>query len=153
MNSCTSGFPRDGLWGSGPSLCPQPHSPTVPPDTPLWPGAIPSPAPPSHLQGDQSRPGPHSAPSEPGSQAAALPTPAPPLMLPLVAVCRAIGGTIIGPPVRTHLGLAPPAHLLHHPAAVPLSSQPIRASSASTVARCQRCIADTCDVPSHPPDG
>ncbi|KAK1335673.1 hypothetical protein QTO34_003466 [Cnephaeus nilssonii] len=50
-------------------------------------------------------------------------------------------------PARTCLVLAPPAHLLHHPAAVPLSWGPIGAGSASTASCCQRCIADACHVP------
>ncbi|KAK1339487.1 hypothetical protein QTO34_020170 [Cnephaeus nilssonii] len=110
------------------------------------------------------------APSAPGSWAAALPLqmvavygvisrgrppsdslsawepgggPPPPLLL-LVAACWVIG------PACTRLALALPAHLLHHPATVPLSSGPIGAHSASTAACCQRRITDACHVPCHP---
>ncbi|KAK1333252.1 hypothetical protein QTO34_006793, partial [Cnephaeus nilssonii] len=55
-----------------------------------------------------------------------------------------------GPPARTHLGLVPPAHLLHHPAVVPLLMEPIGASSTFTAACCQRRIADARHVPCRP---
>lgn len=50
---------------------------------------------------------------------------------------------------RTHLGLAPPTHLLHCAASVPLLSGPIWAGSSSTAACCQHSIANTLHVPRH----
>lgn len=108
------------------------------------PGAAPSPVPPSCLQGDLLGPGPRRAPSAPGSQAAALPPPSPPLVaicrrlvrvkpLLLVAICGAIGRASWAP-AHTRLGLAPPTHLLHHPALVLLSLRPIGVVSTSTAA-------------------
>ncbi|EPQ01908.1 Myosin heavy chain, cardiac muscle isoform [Myotis brandtii] len=67
-----------------------------------------------------------------------------PLPLLLVTICM-----VIGPSSHCH-GLAPPAHLLHHPTTVLLSSGPIRASSASTAAHCQCRIANACHVSRHP---
>ncbi|KAK1339814.1 hypothetical protein QTO34_018371 [Cnephaeus nilssonii] len=55
---------------------------------------------------------------------------APPQLPLLVTVCGVIGG-VIGP-TRTCLGLALPAHLLHHPTVVLLLSGPIWVSSTST---------------------
>ncbi|ELK26513.1 hypothetical protein MDA_GLEAN10008405 [Myotis davidii] len=50
-------------------------------------------------------------------------------------------GGVLGPHLRgpacTHLGLALPAHLLYHPAAVPLWSGIVGAGSTSTAAHCQ----------------
>ncbi|KAK1337559.1 hypothetical protein QTO34_002192 [Cnephaeus nilssonii] len=49
-------------------------------------------------------------------------------------------------PACIRLGLVPPAHLLHHPAVVPLLSGPNGAGSASTAACCQHRVADTFHV-------
>ncbi|KAK1332049.1 hypothetical protein QTO34_007730 [Cnephaeus nilssonii] len=45
------------------------------------------------------------------------------------------------------IGRAPPTHLLHHPAAVPLWSGPTGAGSTSTAAHCQHRIANARHVP------
>lgn len=112
-NLCTGGVPQGGLRESGPRSHPQPRSPAAPPGTPPWPGANPSPVPPSCLQGNLLGPGP--LPSsistwEPGSSPAphrrhwspsagrsVRVKPLPPLLL--VAICRAIGRAV-GP--RSH---------------------------------------------------
>ncbi|KAK1346378.1 hypothetical protein QTO34_000233 [Cnephaeus nilssonii] len=67
---------------------------------------------------------------------------------PLITICEVIGGGWA--PAHTCLGLAPPAHLLHHPTRVRLSSGAHQASSASTAAHCQHCVADACHVPCGP---
>ncbi|ELK28154.1 26S proteasome non-ATPase regulatory subunit 14 [Myotis davidii] len=86
---------------------------------------------------------PRLAPSAPGSWAAALPP---------AAAAAAAGRCLFSDRFSacTHIGLGPPAHLLHHPAAVPLSLGPIGAGSASTATRYQHCVTDACHVPRHP---
>lgn len=164
MNSCTGGVPRGGLWGLGPSSCPQPRSPAAPPGTPPWPDTAPSPAPPSCLWGNQSGPG-----SPPGSLSAwelgSSPTPRGRHWSPsagwLVGVAapsahchcwltsaewsaRQLG------PARTPFGLVPPAHQLHHPATVPLLSGPIGVGRASTATCCQHHFTDALVASAHP---
>ncbi|ELK30402.1 Solute carrier family 25 member 39 [Myotis davidii] len=93
------------------------------PGTLRWPGTDPSPAPPSHLWGDPSGPGPCLAPSAPGSWMAALSSTA----------GHRLQGDLWGPhlhppwPSATYSPASPSCR-------VPLSLRPIQASSASTVA-------------------
>lgn len=114
MNLCTGGVTQDGLQGLGPQACAAPahaQSCLAPPPAPMaWHCPLSCSTIPPVEQSIRVRPSPHHqlVPSGPRSRAVTSPSTA-------TAGCHQQGYWVL---THSHLGLAPPAHLLHLPTAV-----------------------------------